>query len=73
MEAAKKLAAIANWTQACLALGVARVSAYRFWKRKENPVEPREPFKPERSNGCLSLRFKGFWKAFTACIYRSAR
>jgi putative transposase len=49
MEAAKKLAAIVNWTQACLALGVARVSAYRFWKRKENPVQPREPFKPERS------------------------
>jgi putative transposase len=49
MEAAKKLAAIVNWTQACLALGVARVSAYRFWKRKENPAAPREPFKPERS------------------------
>jgi putative transposase len=49
MEAAKKLASIVNWTQACLALGVARVSAYRFWKRKENPIQPREPFKPERS------------------------
>jgi putative transposase len=49
MEAAKKLAAIVNWTQACLALGVARVSAYRFWKRKESPVQPREPFKPDRS------------------------
>ena len=49
METAKKLAAIVNWTQACLALGVARVSAYRFWKRKENPIQPREPFKPERS------------------------
>ena len=49
MEAAKKLAAIANWTQACLALGVARVSAYRFWKRKESPIQSREPFKPERS------------------------
>lgn len=49
MEAAKELASIVNWTQACLALGVARVSAYRFWKRKENPIQPREPFKPERS------------------------
>ena len=49
MEAAKKLASIVNWTQACLALGVARVSAYRFWKRKENPAAPREPVKPERS------------------------
>jgi putative transposase len=49
MEAAKKLASIVNWTQACLALGVARVSAYRFWKRKETPAAPREPFKPERS------------------------
>ena len=48
MEAAKKLASIVNWTQACLALGVARVSAYRFWKRKETPA-PREPVKPERS------------------------
>lgn len=49
MEAAKKLASIVNWTQACLALGVARVSAYRFWKRKENPVQPKEPVKPERA------------------------
>jgi putative transposase len=49
MEAAKKLAAIVNWTQACLALGVARVSAYRFWKRKENAIQPRKPFKPDRS------------------------
>ena len=49
MEAAKKLASIVNWTQACLALGVARVSAYRFWKRKETLVQPRGPFKPERS------------------------
>jgi putative transposase len=49
MEAAKKLASIVNWTQACLALGVARVSAYRFWKRKETPAAQREPFKPERS------------------------
>lgn len=49
MEAAKKLASFVNWTQACLALGVARASAYRFWKRKENPVQPKEPVKPERS------------------------
>jgi len=49
MEATKRLASIANWTQACLALGVARASAYRFWKRKDNPVQPKEPVKPERS------------------------
>jgi putative transposase len=49
MEAAKKLASIVNWTQACLALGVARVSAYRFWKRKGNPVQPKERVKPERA------------------------
>ena len=49
MEAAKRVASIVNWTQSCLALGVARVSAYRFWKRKETPIQPREPFKPERS------------------------
>ena len=49
MEAAKKLASIVNWTQACLALGVARASAYRFWKRKGNPAQPKEPVKPERA------------------------
>jgi putative transposase len=49
MEAAKKLASITNWTRACLALGVARVSAYRFWKRKENPVQLKEPIKPDRA------------------------
>jgi len=49
MEATKRLAAIANWTQACLALGVARASAFRFWKRQHNPVQPKEPVKPERS------------------------
>jgi len=49
MEAAKRLASIVNWTQACLALGVARVSAYRFWKRKEHPAAPKEPYRPERS------------------------
>ena len=49
MEATKRLASITNWTRACLALGVARVSAYRFWKRKENPVKLKEPIKPERA------------------------
>ncbi len=49
MEAAKKLASIVNWTQACLALGVARASAYRFFRRKENPAVPKEPVKPERA------------------------
>ena len=49
MEAARTLASIVNWTQACLALGVARASAYRFWNRKENPVQPKEPVKPERA------------------------
>lgn len=49
MEATKKLASIVNWTQACLALGVARASAYRFWKHKENPVQPKEPVKSERT------------------------
>jgi putative transposase len=49
MEATKRLAAIANWTQACLALGVARASAFRFWKRQHNPIQPKEPVKPERS------------------------
>jgi len=49
MEAAKKLASVVNWTQACLALGIARVSAYRFWKRKDNPAAPKEPAKPDRT------------------------
>jgi putative transposase len=49
MEAAKKLASIVNWTQACRALGVARASVYRFWKSKGNPVQPKVPTKPERS------------------------
>jgi putative transposase len=49
MEAARKLASIVNWTQACLALGVARASAYRFWKHKDTFVAPREPAKPGRS------------------------
>jgi putative transposase len=49
MEAAKKLASLVNWTQACLALGVARTRVYRYWKRKENPVTPKESHKPERS------------------------
>ena len=49
MQAAKRLASITNWTRACLALSVARVSAYRFWKRNENPVQPKDPIKPERA------------------------
>ena len=49
MGAVKRLASIANWREACLALGVARVSAYRFWKRKANPGEAREREKPERA------------------------
>lgn len=49
MEAAKHLASITNWTKACLALGITRASAYRFWKRKENPVQPKEKVKPYRS------------------------
>lgn len=42
MEAVSRLAAITNWTRACLALGVSRVSAYRFFRRKENPAPVRE-------------------------------
>ena len=49
MEATKRLASITNWTKACLALGVARVSAYRFFRRKDNPAPPRVPVKRERS------------------------
>ncbi len=49
MEATKKLASITNWTQACLALGVARVSAYRFWKRKAHPKQQTEPVKSVRA------------------------
>jgi len=49
MEATKRLASITNWTRACLALGVARVSAYRFFRHKDNPAPPRVPVKPERS------------------------
>ena len=49
MESAKRLASIVNWTQACLALGVARVSAYRFFRRKDKPSPPKEPVKPERA------------------------
>lgn len=49
MEAVKRLASVTNWTRACLALGVARVSAYRFWKRKDNPTPPTESAKPERA------------------------
>jgi putative transposase len=49
MEATKRLASVTNWTKACLALGVARSSVYRFFRRKSNPSTPREPVKPERS------------------------
>jgi putative transposase len=49
MEATKRLASLANWTEACHALGVARASAFRYWKRKDNPVQPPEPITPERS------------------------
>ena len=38
-----------NWTVACLAFGVARVTAYRFWKRENNPAAPKERSKPARS------------------------
>jgi len=49
MEATKRLASITNWTRACLALDVARVSAYRFFRRKDNPTPARELPKPERA------------------------
>jgi putative transposase len=49
MEAARRLASITSWTRACLALGVARVSAYRFWNRKDSPAPARDPAKPERA------------------------
>lgn len=49
MEATKRLASVTNWTLACIALGVARGSVIRFWKRKNNPVKPKEAVKPERS------------------------
>ena len=49
MEATKRLASITNWTKACLALGVARVSAYRFFRRKDKVSTPKESVKPERS------------------------
>ena len=49
MEAVPRLASITNWTRACLALGVARVSAYRFWKRADNPAPPSAVRPPERA------------------------
>jgi len=49
MEAVKRLASVTNWTRACFALGVARVSAYRFWKRKSIATPPVEAPKPERA------------------------
>lgn len=49
MEAVSRLASLTNWTRACLSLGVARVSAYRFFRRKDNPAPVREVPKPERT------------------------
>lgn len=49
MEALKRLARITNWTQSCLALGVARASAYCFFRRKDSPAPRRETPKPERA------------------------
>lgn len=49
MESVKTLAEITNWSQACKALDVPRVSAYRYWRRKDNPIPRKEPKKPERS------------------------
>ncbi len=49
MEAAKELSAITNWSQACSSLSLARVSVYRYWKRKGNPGPPRDPIKPGRA------------------------
>jgi putative transposase len=42
MEAARELASITNWSDACFALGVARTSVYRYFKNKENPPPPKE-------------------------------
>ena len=42
MEAARDLASITNWSDACFALGVARTSVYRYFKNKENPPPPKE-------------------------------
>lgn len=49
MEAVKRLAKVTSWTKACLALGVARVSAYRFFSRKANPSSPKWAPKPDRA------------------------
>ncbi len=49
MEATRRLASITSWTRACPALGVARVSAYRFFLRKARPTPARQPVKPERA------------------------
>ena len=43
MEAAKELSTITNWSQACRALGLARASVHRYWKRKEKVAPLREP------------------------------
>jgi putative transposase len=42
MEAARELASITNWSDACFALGLARTSVYRYFKYKENPVPAKE-------------------------------
>lgn len=49
MQAAKQLADITNWTQSCLALGVARASVYRYWKRKADAAEKKQRAKPPRA------------------------
>jgi len=49
METTKRLANVTNWRRACLALGVARASVYRFFRRKDKVSTPKEPVKPERA------------------------
>lgn len=49
MQAAKQLASITSWTQACLALGVARASVYRYWKHEANIAEKEQRAKPQRA------------------------
>jgi putative transposase len=49
MEAVSQLASVTNWTRACLALGVARVCAYRFWRHSNSPTPAKERVKPGRS------------------------
>ena len=49
MEVTKRLASITSWRRACLALGVARASVYRFFRRKDKASQSTEPAKPERA------------------------